>query len=292
MNKYRGLGKGLSDLIGENSLDEGDGELKEIHLSKIIPNPNQPRTNYKEEELDELTNSILTVGVIQPIIISKTDDDKYQIVAGERRWRAAIKAGLNKIPAIVKSYSNTEIFEVALIENIQRENLSPLEEAEAYNRLIKVHGYTQEKISSIVHKSRSHISNLIRVLSLPDQIKTYLEKGLLSLGHLKLLINEPNNLEIAERIIHDNLSVRDTEELINELKAVNTKEKDILKKHNKAEIKDIDLESIENILAEHLGLEVKIRAKSKQSGQIIINYRNIHNLDDILTKITRSIKTT
>lgn len=285
MSKYRGLGKGLSALIGENTYELSEEELREIELDQIEPNPEQPRTNYTEVELEELTQSIKSKGVLQPIILKSLDNGKYQIVAGERRWRAAKRANLIKIPAIVKNYDSYETFEIALIENIQRENLTPLEEAEAYSKLIKHHGYTQEKMSSIVHKSRSHITNLLRLLTLPEQIKTYLNKGVLSLGHVKLLINEPNKLEIAERIIQDSLSVRDSEELINELNSTPKKTKKTLRNSKQ----DEDLIIIERTLIGKLGLEVKINSKSKQAGQITIYYDNLHEFDEIVRKLTNSI---
>ncbi|MEK6734500.1 MAG: ParB/RepB/Spo0J family partition protein, partial [Pseudomonadota bacterium] len=212
--KTKGLGRGLSALIGENLDNSEDGQILHLETFKIIPNPNQPRSIFNKDSLDELTSSIAKNGVLQPILVREVEDKKYQIIAGERRWRATMSLGLAHIPAIVKDLSNNEVLEIALIENIQRENLTPIEEAESYKKLIDQHRYTQDKLAEIVSKSRSHIANLLRLLHLPNSVKKLLNDGLISVGHAKLLVNKNNAEELASIIAKNNLNVRETEDLI------------------------------------------------------------------------------
>lgn len=283
MNKPRGLGKGLSALIGENFVDINDRDFISIAIENIEANPNQPRVIFNQNELEELSSSIKQNGLLQPIIVRKIKNNNYQIIAGERRWRAAKLAGLKNLPAIVKELEDEKLLEVALIENIQRENLTPLEEAESYKRLIDECNYTQEKMAEIVSKSRSHIANLLRLLSLPDSIKEYLKEGKISLGHAKLLINQKNNEELAERIAKNNLSVRETEELLKE-KKVNLD----VNKTRKEKHQDEDTKSLEQALATMLDMPVKIDHTGK-GGTLTVKFRNIIELDILIQKLSDSI---
>jgi ParB family transcriptional regulator, chromosome partitioning protein len=286
MIRARGLGKGLSALIGENFAETINGESSSISLENIEPNPNQPRVLFSQNELEELSKSIKQSGVLQPILVRKLNDTKFQIIAGERRWRAAKLAGLKAIPTIVKELEEKEVLEIALVENIQRENLTPLEEAESYRRLIDECQYTQEKMAEVVSKSRSHITNLLRLLNLPDIIKNYLQEGSISLGHAKLLLNQENNVEIAKKIIENSLSVRETEKLIKNIKdpIKNDKKTAITKSINK----DEDTNALETALSEVLEMQVAIEHTGR-GGILSVKFKNIDQLDILVQKLSDSI---
>ncbi len=281
--KSRGLGRGLSSLMGESEKSEG---LHEVLVNDVLPNPDQPRTNFNLVDLEELQNSIAHNGVLQPILIKPIGDNKYQIIAGERRWRASQMLGLAYIPAIIKEVTEIESLELALIENIQRENLMPLEEAESYKRLMDEYGYTQEKVSIIVSKSRSHVANLLRLFSLSDRVRGYLKDGLINLGHAKLLINAPNADKMADIIIENNLNVRDTEKLISSQKYPASQPK--LPVNPRHVALNYDIMMVENSLNESLGLSVKI-AHYGNGGSISLYCQTLEQFDMVVRKLTSSL---
>ncbi|MTI70434.1 MAG: ParB/RepB/Spo0J family partition protein [Firmicutes bacterium] len=280
--KKRGLGKGLSALIPDEPVeqkkeDNNKNSIINIDIALIEPNGGQPRKDFSSEALEELTRSIEKHGVIQPIIVRKVDEG-YQLVAGERRWRASKEAGLKEIPCIVKDIEQNKSTEIALIENIQREDLNSIEEALAYNNLIKEYNLTQEKISEVVGKSRSYIANIMRLLNLSDEVIKLISKGKLSSGHGRTLLgvkNEKEQIELAKKVIENNLSVRETEKLVKNLNKENDKSN--TKKRNKDPI----LLELEENLRKRFGTKVKIN-KKKNKGKIEIEYYSNEDLERIL----------
>lgn len=281
----KGLGRGLSALIGENLVDNNG--LDNIFIENISANPNQPRTDFAANELNELAESIKQNGILQPILLKKLGEKNYQIIAGERRWRAAKIARLEMIPAIIKDIEDSEILELALIENIQRENLNPLEEAEGYRRLIDECQYTQEKMAEIVCKSRSHITNLLRLLNLPNKVKQYLKDGAISLGHAKLLINQTASENIADQIISNNLNVRETENLIREQNGFPSSRGNNFNKLKPLQ-KDSETLAIEASLSGELGMQISIEHFIK-GGRISIQFQNLSQLDEIIHKLQNKL---
>jgi ParB family chromosome partitioning protein len=270
----KGLGRGLSSLIGEIKVETKTNKLL---LSEIIPNKYQPRKNFDAANLEDLTNSIKERGVIQPIIVRKsnTDNSKYEIIAGERRWRAAQIAQLHEVPVVIRNFNDTEALEIAIIENVQRSDLSPIEEAAGYKRLIENHGHTQEDLSGIVGKSRSHIANIIRLLSLPQSIQDMITEGKISSGHARAIMNSAFPEQLAEKIINENLSVRDAENLAKDKKGI----------IKKLKLKDPDTIDLENKISEKLGLTININHKGKKGGSIKIDYKTLDQLDMITQKL-------
>lgn len=282
-SKRKGLGKGLDALIDgefeEISVDEEGNGILNVDIDAVEPNREQPRKNFDAVALKELADSIEQFGVIQPLVVLK-QDDYYEIVAGERRWRASKLAGLERIPVIIKNFSLQEILEVSLIENIQREDLNPIEEALAYERLIKEFGITQEEVAKKVSKSRSAIANILRLLNLGKRIQQLIIEGKLSSGHSRaiLAIQDKNKqFDIARQIIDNNLSVRDTEKLVK--KIINPQEK--VDKKYIDDLTPIYLD-IENNLKEVLGTKVQIKRKNKSAGYIEIDYFSDEDLDRII----------
>ena len=286
-HKRKSLGRGLGALLGDDDLTAEDVFLTadspagshtdiEIPVSSIVPGKYQPRSEFDEEALNALAESIKEKGVLQPLLVRKKDD-KYEIIAGERRWRAAQKAGLEKLPVIIKDLNDKEVLEVALVENLLRENLSAIEEAEGFQRLIDEFSHTQEALSQIVGKSRSHIANTLRLLSLPDSIKEMIKEGKLSAGHARCLIGLENAEELAKTIIQKDLSVRQVEELVNRLKEKGdkTEEKKSVKKNE-------DLETIERDLKKSLGLRIKITPSKQGGGKVVLQYASVAELDMIV----------
>ncbi len=293
--KSKGLGRGLSSLMGESiKIEEINNEgLSYIFIENIMPNPHQPRVIFNAAELEELEDSIRQNGVLQPILIKPIGDNKYQIIAGERRWRASKMLGLADIPAIIKNISEREMLELALIENIQRENLSALEEAESYKRLIDDHLYTQERMAEIVSKSRSHIANLLRLLGLPTKVKQYLNDGLISLGHAKLLINNDESEKLVDVIVNNNLNVRETEDLLKQKNAFKNPRNytpSYSPKYNSENPthKSEDILALEGSLSDSLGTIVKID-QFASGGKISIHFEDLDRLDNIIQKLTNSI---
>ena len=293
-NKKFGLGRGLEALLGDEEInlnldDETTdvssfvenavfkSEKNEIKISDIVPCSFQPRTEFDRDALESLAQSIKEKGVLQPLLVRKKND-KYEIIAGERRWRAAQLAGLEKVPAIVKDLSDSETLEIALIENLQRENLSAIEEAEGLNRLMNEYEYTQEVIGKVIGKSRSYIANTLRLLGLPEEIKQLVKENKLSAGHARALIGCENATELANKIVKEGLSVREAETLAANAKGFSVK--NIATKEPKPV--DRDLEKIMADLEEKLKLKVKINAGKKGKGSITLHYNTPAELSSLL----------
>lgn len=293
-NKKFGLGRGLEALLGDEEInlnldDETTdvssfventvfkSEKNEIKISDIVPCSFQPRTEFDRDALESLAQSIKEKGVLQPLLVRKKND-KYEIIAGERRWRAAQLAGLEKVPAIVKDLSDSETLEIALIENLQRENLSAIEEAEGLNRLMNEYEYTQEVIGKVIGKSRSYIANTLRLLGLPEEIKQLVKENKLSAGHARALIGCENAIELANKIVKEGLSVREAETLAANAKGFSVK--NIAPKEPKPV--DRDLEKIMADLEEKLKLKVKINAGKRGKGSITLHYNTPAELSSLL----------
>lgn len=273
MNKIKkGLGRGLSSLIGETKVER---KINKLSISDISPNKYQPRKFFDEEKLKDLSNSILERGVIQPIIVRKSNSEnsKYEIIAGERRWLAATKAGLHEIPVVLTEADDLKSLEFAIVENVQRSDLNPLEEAQGYKRLIDEFSYDQEKVSRFIGKSRSYISNALRILSLPNEVLNLLENRQISFGHVKILVGLQNSIFIANKIIEKKLSVRQTENFVKIFK-------------NNSSIyktkKDPNIKNLENSITEKIGLNVKIKTTKKNRGSISISYNDNEQLNKLI----------
>ena len=276
MNKIKkGLGRGLSSLIGESKVESSKNRLS---LSEIIPNKYQPRKNFDEENLSDLTNSIKERGVIQPIIVrkSKLDNSKYEIIAGERRWIAAKKAGLHDIPVVITEVDDLRSLEFAIVENVQRHDLNPLEEAQGYKKLIDEFSYDQEKVSKFIGKSRSYISNALRLLSLPDQVVKLIENQKLSAGHAKILVGLENASFVASKIIENKLSVRQAENFVKLFKN---------KRQKTSNSKDANIMHLEMSIVDKVGLNVEIKNKKNNKGKISFEYKDLDQLNKIINII-------
>ena len=278
-----GLGKGLDSLIPTADVTEQDQKNTQVlRISEVEPNRNQPRKQFDKESLNDLAGSIKQYGIIQPIIVTKRDD-YYEIIAGERRWRAAKLAGLKEIPVVIKDYTDKEIAEISLIENIQRENLNPIEEAVAYKKLIEEYNLTQEELSERISKSRTQIANTMRLLKLNDKVQKMLTKGTISAGHARALLGleDPEaQLEAAQRITSENLSVRQTEDLVKQMNSPVVEKKIPVKIKNNVFYKDL-----EKNMTESLGTKVKIRQSEEGKGKIEISFYSPEELDRIFTMI-------
>ena len=268
----KGLGRGLSSLIGETKVENKTNKLS---LSEIIPNKYQPRKNFDEDNLDDLTNSIKERGVIQPIIvrISNSNDAKYEIIAGERRWLAARKAGLHDIPVVVTEADDLKSLEFAIVENVQRHDLNPLEEAQGYKRLIDEFSYDQEKVSKFIGKSRSYITNSLRLLTLPNSVLHYIEEKKISAGHAKILVGLNNAEFIANKIIEKKLSVRQSENFVKIFKK---------KKGSFSSSIDPNIQSLESSVSDKIGLNVSIKNNKRNKGTITFTYHDIDQLNKII----------
>ena len=268
----KGLGRGLSSLIGEIKVEN---KTNKVILSEIISNKYQPRKNIDEENLEDLTNSIKERGVIQPIIVrrSSLENSKYEIIAGERRWLAARKAGLHDIPVIVTEADDLKSLEFAIVENVQRQDLNPLEEAQGYKRLIDEFSYDQEKVSKFIGKSRSYITNSLRLLSLPPEVIKFIQEKKISAGHAKILVGLDNAVFIANKIIEKKLSVRQSENFVK-----------IFKKKKGSFIKSIDpnIQNLERSITDKIGLTVSIKNNKKNKGSITFAYHDIDQLNKII----------
>jgi len=271
----KGLGRGLSSLIGETKVETTTNKLA---LSDIEPNKFQPRKDFDKENLEDLTNSIKERGVIQPIIVRKSssDNSKFEIIAGERRWLAARNAGLHSIPVVVTEADDLKSLEFAIVENVQRHDLNPLEEALGYRRLIDEFSYDQEKVSKFIGKSRSYITNSLRLLNLPKEILNYLEEKKLTSGHAKILVGLDNALFIANKIIEKKLSVRQAENFVKIFK-----KKPSLKKN----LKDPNIRNLEVSLSEKIGLNVEIKNDKRNKGSITFSYHDMDQLNKIIDVI-------
>ncbi len=277
----KGLGRGLSSLMGDTETvqikNTNVGQETKIPIANLKPSPSQPRRLFNKNSINELADSIKSKGLVQPLVVrpSPSDTNSYEIIAGERRWRAAQIAQLHEVPAVIRNLNDTEALEIAIIENVQRSDLSPIEEAAGYKRLIENHGHTQEDLSEIVGKSRSHIANIIRLLSLPQSIQDMITEGKISSGHARAIMNSAFPEQLAEKIINENLSVRDAENLAKDKKS-------ILKK---LKLKDPDTIDLENKISEKLGLSININHKGKKGGSIKIDYKTLDQLEMITKKL-------
>jgi len=268
----KGLGRGLSSLIGETKIQSHKNKLG---IGEIIPNKYQPRKNFDEESLNDLVNSIKERGIIQPIIVRKSEDQisKFEIIAGERRWLAAQKAGLHEVPVVITEANDLKSLEFAIVENVQRHDLNALEEAQGYQRLINEFSYDQEKVSKFIGKSRSHITNCLRILSLPEDVLKLIENKKLSAGHAKILVGLENAIFVANKIIEKKLSVRQSENFVKIFKKSKNK---ILK------FKDPNIQDLEKNLSEKIGLNVLIKNNKRNKGTITFLYKDLDQLNKII----------
>lgn len=274
----RGLGRGLSALMADvasTSSDGAEGRARETRLpiEVLVPNPDQPRTYFDAEALAELAASIKEKGVIQPLIV-RPRGERYQIVAGERRWRAAQRAQVHDVPVIIRDLSDTEVLEIAIVENIQRADLNPIDEAFGYRALIEQFGHTQEKLAEAMGKSRSHIANLLRLLNLPDDVMVLVRDGKLSSGHARALITTPNPSALARKVVAEGLNVRQTEAL-----AKRGEGEGQPKPKRVTHDKDADLRALENDLSAALGMPIDITHDGTGKGRVTISYRDMDEMD-------------
>ena len=278
-NKFKGLGKGLSALMGdippENIQTKSSSEKIPIHF--IYANPSQPRKNFNQQLLNELSESIKEQGIIQPILVRKKSEDKYEIVAGERRWRAAQLAKIHEVPVIVLNIDDKKSLEFAILENIQRSDLNGIEEALGYDNLVRKFAYSQETLSKILGKSRSHIANTLRLVGLPEEIKRMISDGLLTAGHARCLVNVPDNIRLAKIIVNKNLSVRQAEFLVKKEQVFSSSKK------NTTNNKDTNIKSLESDLELLMGIKVDIKNKKNNSGEIKFSYKNLEQLNKIIS---------
>ncbi len=274
----KGLGRGLSSLIGDS---EKIDDKKNISISSLVRNKYQPRKKFDEVSLEELTNSIRENGIIQPIIVrpSSDEENKFEIIAGERRWQAAQYAGLHEVPVVVINVDNLKSLELAIVENVQRKDLNPIEEAEGYKRLIDEFRYDQEKVSKFIGKSRAHISNCLRLLNLPQEIIELIIQEKLSQGHAKILVGLDNALYLAKKIILKKLSVRQTENLVRILKSSS---------NSTSKKKDPNIVSLEEELTDKIGMRVFVKNKRNNSGTISLEYKGADQLDRLVEIIKQN----
>jgi len=267
----KGLGRGLSSLIGEVKVE---AQTNQLQVSDIVPNKYQPRKIFDETNLDDLTNSIKERGMIQPIIVRKSNDDKskFEIIAGERRWLAAQRAGLHNVPVVITEADDLKSLEFAIVENVQRHDLNPLEEAQGYKRLIDEFSYDQQKVSKFIGKSRSHITNSLRLLSLPDEVLKLIEMQKLTAGHAKILVGLNNASFVANKIIEKKLSVRQTENFV---KIFKNKKKSTL-------TKDTNIIALELSVSNKIGLNVNIQNNKRNKGKISFEYKDLDQLNKII----------
>ncbi|MCV2889832.1 ParB/RepB/Spo0J family partition protein [Ruegeria aquimaris] len=293
-NKPRGLGRGLSALMADvtqstetQAADAPRRADRTVPIEKLRANPNQPRRTFTQDALNELSASIKEKGILQPLIVRPTDGGMFEIVAGERRWRAAQLAQLHEVPVLVRELNDTEVLEIAIIENIQRADLNAVEEAAGYRQLMDKFGHTQEKLAEALGKSRSHIANLLRLLSLPDDVQQMVVEGKLSAGHARALITSENPSELAKIVVRDGLSVRATEALVKK-QSEGEKPKATARPQSTGGDKDADTRALEKDLSAILAMKVTINHKSgTETGQVILTYENLDQLDDLCAKLSR-----
>jgi len=268
----KGLGRGLSSLIGETKTEIN---INKISISDLVSNKFQPRKIFDEESLQDLTNSIKERGIIQPIIVRKSSEDssKYEIIAGERRWLAAQKAGLHEVPIVITEVDDLKSLEFAIIENVQRNDLNAIEEALGYQRLIDEFSYDQEKVANFIGKSRSHIANFLRLLTLPHTVLKLIETKKLTPGHAKILVGMDNAEFVANKIIEKNLSVRQAEYFVKIFK---------IKKQSFKESRDINLQALETSIREKIGLNILIKNKKNNTGSLVFEYKDLDQLNKII----------
>ena len=268
----KGLGRGLSSLIGETKVESKKNQLS---VSDIVPNKYQPRKNFDEDSLDDLTNSIKQRGILQPIIVRQLNNNnsKFEIIAGERRWLAAQKAGLHEVPVVITEADDLKSLEFAIVENVQRSDLNPFEEAQGYKRLIDEFNYDQEKVSKFIGKSRSHITNCLRLLTLPEEVIKLIENKKLTAGHGKILVGLDNASFVANKIIEKKLSVRQSENFVKIFKN---------KRQKTSTTKDTNIRDLERTISEKIGLSVVIKNNKMNKGSITFSYKEIDQLNKII----------
>lgn len=295
--KTRGLGRGLDALFGDEEPDEadavqaqsasplaGDPSRRTVSILRLEPNPDQPRTHFDEEALKALAASIKKHGLLQPILVrpNRMDPSRYEIIAGERRWRAAQKAQLHEVPIVIKELDDDQTFQIALIENLQREDLNAMEEAKGYQRLAEEFGHSHEEIAAAIGKSRPHVANMIRLLQLPSSVQSMVTNGDLSAGHARALLNAENPALLAQDIVSKNLSVRQAEALAKKNAGAN------FKSHKKSPPqKDADLLAVEKSMADALGMSVNIAMKNDKGGVLTIEFSNLDQFDLLLNRLTQ-----
>ena len=279
MNKENKLGMGLGALLStNNNKSESNNGIQKINISQISPNPSQPRKNFKDEELKELSSSIKNQGLIQPIIVKPTTDSQFQIIAGERRWRACQLNGMHEVDCVIKDLDDTNVLEAALIENIQREDLNVIEEANAYKGLINVKNITNESLAKLIAKSPSHISNILRLLELDKKIQQMVINGDLSMGHARALIGVPDAISKANEIIEKKLSVRQIEKITSKFKKNKTKKNS----------KDPNIIDLEKELSDKIGLKTSIQFNENgSSGSLTLYYSDLNQLDDLMKRLKK-----
>ena len=279
MNKENKLGMGLGALLSTtNNKNETNNNVQKINISQIVPNPLQPRKNFKNEELKELSSSIKNQGLIQPIIVKPTDNNQFQIIAGERRWRACQLNGMHEVDCVIKDLDETSVLEAALIENIQREDLNVIEEANAYKGLINIKNINNDSLAKLIGKSPSHVSNILRLLELDKKIQEMVISGDLSMGHARALIGVPDAINKANEIVEKKLSVRQTEKITSEFKN---------NKKNKTE-KDPNITDLEKELSDKIGLRTSIQFnESGSSGSLTLYYSDLNQLDDLMKRLKK-----
>ena len=279
MNKENKLGRGLGALLStSNNKNESSNGIQKINISQIMPNPSQPRKNFKDEELKELSSSIKNQGLIQPIIVKPTIDNQFQIIAGERRWRACQLNGMHEVDCVIKDLDDTNVLEAALIENIQREDLNVIEEANAYKGLIDIKGINNENLARLIGKSPSYVSNILRLLELDKKIQEMVINGDLSMGHARALIGVPDAIEKAKDIIEKKLSVRQVEKITSEFK----------KNKTKKILKDPNIIDLEKELSDKIGLKTSIQFnESGSSGSLTLYYSDLNQLDDLMKRLKK-----
>ncbi len=279
MNKENKLGMGLGALLSTTSnKNETNNIVQKINISQILPNPSQPRKNFKDEELKELSSSIKNQGLIQPIIVKPTDDNQFQIIAGERRWRACQLNGMHEVDCVIKDLDDTNVLEAALIENIQREDLNVIEEANAYRGLIDIKNINNETLAKLIGKSSSYVSNILRLLELDQKIQEMVINGDLSMGHARALIGVPDAINKAKEIIEKKLSVREVEKITSSFK------KNKLKKISK----DPNIADLEKELSDKIGLKTSIQFNDNgSSGSLTLYYSDLNQLDDLMKRLKK-----
>ena len=291
------LGRGLAALIGEMdrspvpqaAAEESQSETLSadghVPIEKVVANRNNPRRTFAASDLEDLANSIAEHGIVQPVLVRRSGDDGYELIAGERRWRAAQRAGLHEIPVVIRDVDDRQSLELAIIENVQRADLNPIEEATGYQQLMDDHGYNQAELGKVIGKSRSHVANTLRLLRLPDSVRTMLADGALSSGHARTLITLDHPEQLAKRIVEENLSVRAAETLANRENRGPAPETKSAKPSQR--IEDADTRALQSRLRDHLGLTVKIKHRVDGKGQLVIDYTSLEQLDTLVAKLER-----
>ena len=285
------LGRGLASLMGDVGVEAQPGERaarsqRKVAIEYVRANPRNPRKLFSEAELSELADSIRERGIIQPIVVRARGADNYEIIAGERRWRAAQRAGLHEVPIVALDVTDAEALELAIIENVQRSDLNPLEEASGYLSLANEYNHSQEDIAKIVGKSRSHIANTLRLLQLPEKVKAYINSGRLTAGHARMLVGQPNAEELADQIVNQGLNVRQVEAMARKSNQKQAREG----KRVGQPAKDADTEALEKRLSDALGLAVTIDHRAHGGGTLQVKYRTLEQLDDVIARLEQGPK--